>query len=115
MLKAHITIRKGGRRLGQLLELARDFDPLQGRASGELALPTQPRRQREGAVGLVLAGLVEATHSCQRWPLASPHGRLSGLSSRDAVSAQLRGDLCRGRQGQNVRPRSAPDEGYGPL
>src|SRR2546427_413737 len=82
MLKAHITVRKGGCRLGQLLELARDFDPLQGRASGELALPTQPRRQREGAVGLVLAGLVEAAHA----------GREHGLERIDADFADL--DQC---------------------
>src|SRR6266699_5749288 len=45
-------------------------------------LPTQPRCQREGAVGLVLAGLVEAAHA----------GREHGLERIDADFADL--DQC---------------------
>jgi hypothetical protein len=43
--------------------LAGDLYPLKRRAAGELALPAQPRRQRQGAIGLVLARLVEAAHA----------------------------------------------------
>src|ERR1700730_4650969 len=63
MLEAEVTVRERRLRLGQLLQLAGDFHPLQRRAAGELALPAQPRRQRERAIGSVLTRLVEAAHA----------------------------------------------------
>jgi len=46
--------------LRQLLQLARNRHPLHRGPAGELRLPAQPVDQGDGAVGLVLAGLVEA-------------------------------------------------------
>src|SRR6266568_801098 len=48
---------------GQLLELARDLHPLHGGAAREFAFPAQPGRQRERAVGFVLARLVETAYA----------------------------------------------------
>ena len=46
--------------LGQLLELPGDADPLGRRATGEPAHRAEPLHQGNGAMRLVLAGLVEA-------------------------------------------------------
>ena len=63
MLEAEVAVDEGRLGPGQLLQLPGDFHPLQRRAAGELALPTQPRRQRERAIGFVLTRLVEAAHA----------------------------------------------------
>lgn len=63
VLEADLTLCEGSLRLGQFFELARDLDPLHGRAPRELALPAQPGRQRQRAIGFVLARLIESAHA----------------------------------------------------
>src|SRR6202521_2447389 len=63
MLVPDVATGKGLFSLWQRLQLARDFHPLQRRAAGVLALPTQPGDQRQRPVDLVLPGLVEAAHA----------------------------------------------------
>src|SRR5438067_799081 len=46
---------QGGGGVGKLLELAGDLHTLHGGAARQFALPAQPGRQRERAVGLVLS------------------------------------------------------------
>ena len=82
MLVADVAVGERRTRLGQLLELARDFDPLHGRPAREFALPAQPGRQREGAIGLVFARLVEATHTRGEGGLQRVNARLPDLDER---------------------------------
>jgi len=79
MLVADVAVGERRTRLGQLLELARDFHPLHGRAAGEFALPAQPGRQCERAVGLVLGRLVETANTRHEGGLQRVDSRLSDL------------------------------------
>ena len=63
MLVAQVAVGEGRLGPGQLLQLVRDLHPLRGGGARELAAPAQPLRQREGAIGLVLARPVEAAHA----------------------------------------------------
>src|SRR2546421_4448746 len=60
MLVAEVAARESFLRPGQLLQVTGDLDPLGGGAPGQLALPAQPRDDRERAIGPILARLVEA-------------------------------------------------------
>src|SRR5260370_27552306 len=75
VLEADITVSQRGLCCRKLLELAGDLHALHGRATGEIALPAQPRYEREGAIGLLLTRLVQAPH-------ASCEGRLQEVDSR---------------------------------
>ena len=71
MLVTHVAAGERLASLRQLLQLACDRDALHRGPTGKLGLPAEPVNQRHGAVGSVLAALVEASQPAGKHGLQS--------------------------------------------